>query len=152
MKINHNRQHPQTTNEETLLFLLLLILNFPDNIVVKNSDWIILVQISLYTLSSSILSISKLHADNSEKIVVVSLFKSVSISISERIIEVSEDLPQTDGEISSFSIIGSVEDKDDRYFLIDYVNEQNEPIVILYLEEITLDDYLDIMLEEEMEW
>lgn len=80
------------------------------------------------------------------------LDREVSISISERIIEVSEDLPQTDGEISSFSIIGSVEDKDDRYFLIDYVNEQNEPIVILYLEEITLDDYLDIMLEEEMEW
>lgn len=77
------------------------------------------------------------------------LDKDISIAVTEKILEISEDISSTDGEILSFYIIANAKNKEDRYFIIDYINEDSEPIILLYIEEISLDEYLDLMLENQ---
>ena len=74
--------------------------------------------------------------------------RDISLAVAEGIIERAEFIPRTDGEVLSFYMIANA-NKEDRYFLIDFINEDSEPLILLYIEEITLDEYLDLMLDYE---
>ena len=74
--------------------------------------------------------------------------RDISIAVAEEILERAEFIPRTDGEVLSFYMIANAK-KEDRYFLIDFINEDSEPLILLYIEEITLDEYLDLMLDYE---
>lgn len=74
--------------------------------------------------------------------------RDISLAVAEEILERAEFIPRTDGEVLSFYMIANAK-KEDRYFLIDFINEDSEPLILLYIEEITLDEYLDLMLDYE---
>lgn len=75
--------------------------------------------------------------------------RDISLAVADEILERAEFIPKTDGEVLSFYMIANVKNKEDRYFLIDFINEESEPLILLYIEEITLDEYLDLMLDYE---
>lgn len=72
---------------------------------------------------------------------------SLSKKIADKLTDISKSIPPTDSEVGFFGILVSDKSLDDRYFLIDYVNEEGEPIVLLFIEEVNIDEYLDLILE-----
>lgn len=91
----------------------------------------------------------EIFADDAFVYEIKQLDKDTSIAVAERIFEISEDIPSTNGEVLSFCMIADVQNKEDKYFIIDFLNEESEPIILLYIEEITLDEYLDLILDQE---
>lgn len=75
---------------------------------------------------------------------------SLSTKITGKLTEISSEISATDSEVGFFGILVNDESLKDRYFLIHYVNEEGEPIVLLFIEEIDIDEYLDLILEDKI--
>lgn len=72
---------------------------------------------------------------------------SLSKKITDKLTDISKGIPPTDSEVGFFGILVNDESLKDRYFLIHYVNEEGEPIVLLFIEEVDINEYLDLILE-----
>lgn len=83
---------------------------------------------------------------------VVDKLKSLPEKIRNEIVDQIEDNSELFVDLSGYTqtIGGVVKGNNPFFFEVEYVKEPNVPVVILGLEEISLDDYLDYIDEEKI--